>query len=237
MEQEFTPQTVEAVLGGPKQPGSGHPYWQRIPLHIDFPERPAADGFATPSRIEFGYARSSPEMFNAVGSRVDDGVNEVHLPVIDVDGGAELQEVHDSKVILMADPNRQRTDKEIPSYGPHSLLRDVLGDNGIEVEVFDYPVEQYAKMMATNYIVGQRVAALVLRSKGQGVFDVVDSTKNGHNHVFIQRPFQELDHKRLIEELGRLGIISPSWQGIVEDEGMGIVRTPWTEKSAKHISS
>lgn len=205
----------------------------RTPLHIDFPRNKGAGDFAPPYDVE---DLSDPEEFNAIGSRVQAG-GPTHLPIIDADGGAILQAVKGSKVILGAVYDNCRNDDEPPAYRPRSLLRDVLGDNGIDLEVFDQPEQKWSSMMQSYHTVGQRVTSIVLRAPEEGAFDVVDSTHDGHSHVYIQHNFQELDHRTLIAELGNIGIISRAWQELTQKENQGFLRAPWVEKSVAHMPS
>jgi hypothetical protein len=214
LEREFSPQVVQRIL--PKSDAAGY---HRTPLHIDFPERQLENDFAPVSDIEAACASSNPEVFNAIGSRFESGA-PAHYPVIDINGGAELQTVKGSKVII----NTWSTfDSRYPwkDYSPQSLLRDVLGDSGIDVEVFHLPHRKITRWT---------VESLVLRSNEEDIFDVADSTQEYHSHLYIQQAFGETDHQTLISELGSLGILSPRWQMITKKEGMSIVRTPWTEK-------
>lgn len=246
LEREFTPELTQQILGRyyPDDARRNCDYRQRSPLHIDFTHHQAVGGFAP----AFG-AKSldDAEEFNAVGSRVGtDGTT--HMPVIDADGGASVQEVKGSKVIIYPAPQspinsyqvglqRFSFGRETISYTPGSLLRDVLGDNGIDLEVFEEPQQQWRPAAESYEIAGKKLTAIVLRARERDVFDVVDSTKERHSHVYIQREFQESDHQTLITELGSLGIITARWQQIVEHEGMGIVRTPWTEKATAKQTS
>jgi hypothetical protein len=127
--------------------------------------------------------------------------------------------------------------KESTGYGPQSLLRDVLGDNGIDLEVFEYEAEELDTMMMSYRNKGRRVGAIVLRAPEEEVFDVADSTQEGHSHVYIQRKFGETDHQTLISELGSIGIVSEVWCKLTLDEKQGFLRTPWTEKSVAAMPS
>lgn len=248
IEKEFTPEVVETILGGPNRPGSGQPHWQRTPLHVDFQE----GSHGETSESAFPKATTTvhtdfAEDFNAIGSRVKDSANAVHLPVLDLDGGAETQAVKGSKVMIGKSPakrvsyqiglSRYSFKPEAKSYGPRSLLRDVLGDNGIDLEVFEFPVTEYSRMTAQTSIVGTQVTAIVLRATESGIFEVAQSTQEGHSHLYIQAPFSDDDHRTLISELGSIGMISPHWEEITEAHGMGIVRSPWTKKAVTHQPS
>lgn len=217
-------------------------------MHIDYPEglqaEPAEAVQVAPEDI------GDPNIFNAVGSLHERGYPKVHRPVIDLDGGARLQEVRGSKVIVYPAPQQPGESYQVglshfefpaetPSYRPDSMLRDVLGDNGIDLEVFSEPVQKRERMTQSYALAGQEVTAIVLRERDrkENMFDVVDSTQEGHSHLYIQRAFNDADHRTLISELGKVGIVSRRWQAITEQAGMGIVRAPWTEKSVTNMPS
>lgn len=232
LQREFSPAVLGRIV--PTDLSAEPDNHLRTPLHIDYPEKSWAEPAAA-APIEAGEI-GDPDIFNAVGSLHERGQPKVHRPVIDVDGGARLQEVRGSKVIARAYPDHDHDREETPSYGPNSLLRDVLGDNGIDLEVFSATTEKWSHMMQSYSLAGKRVTAIVLRERDgkKDMFDVVDSTQEGHSHLYIQRAFNDTDHQTLISELGNLGIISRRWQEITEQAGMGIVRTPWTEKEVSH---
>jgi hypothetical protein len=230
IEKEFSPKVIDAIL--PKEPMATSRL--RTPLHVDFPDR-SDDEITQAEQLDVTEIDDDPERFNAVGSRFASGAN-VHTPVIDIDGGAMFQQVARGKSKVIIHPAHSG-DQEFPKYGPTSLIKDVLGDYGIDVEVFQQPEEQYASMMASYQVVGLRLTSLVLRSDDPDMFDAADSTQRGHNHLYIQTTFEDVDHRTLISELGSLGIVSRRWQKIVSQEGMGIVRTPWTEKAITHRPS
>lgn len=240
MSKEFTPETVNVVLGKVRTdlPDKYEVEYgiiaKRTPLHVDYGRGP---GFA-PSR-EAASIEDADE-FNAVGSRVNrsstDLLAEAHLPVLDLDGGAKVQVVKaGSKAILYANPvGGAEREKLAGKYGPSSMLRDVLGDNGIDVEVFQSGVQTYSPFTERSYYHGNRVVALALRTKEPEVFVAIDSTQEGHSHLYIQQPFSAEDHKTLIDELGNTGVVSEHWQQLTAREGMGIVRTPWTKRKGIH---
>lgn len=213
MKRAFTPATKREVLG---YVADDHPHINRIlhrtPLYIDLGEAVQGLESASPQRTS---ETGNLDRFNAVGSRVDAG-GQRHLPVVEVDGGAKLQTERGSKAILEAVIERHY--EGTGTYSPSSQLRDVLGDNGISLEVFDAPV---------RHMIGKRVTAVVLRTKEDGTFDVAGSMHGGQSHVYIQRAFSESDHATLIAELGNIGIVSPAWQQFAEQEGMGVVMAPW----------
>ena len=72
------------------------------------------------------------------------------------------------------------------------------------------------------------------RSKEPNIFTAVDSTQKKHSHLYIQQIFGAVDHRTLIDELGNIGVIGEEWQQLTEQEGMGIVRTPWTKREGVH---
>ncbi len=232
--KEFSQKTIDMILPTDYR-GAEVPSRLRTPLHIEFPADSTED-ISQAEEIDL-LQTDDPKVFNAIGSGLMNGA-DVHYPVIDVDGGAKLQKVsgNKSKVIVAARPDNE-SDKKTFQYGPRSLLRDVLGDNGISLEIFDEPVYEYAPMMARTYWVGKRVTAIVMRADEKDTFDVAKSTQKDHSHLYIQRKFSDSDHATLIDELGDLGIISRRWQEIAEREGMGVVRTPWTEKAITHRGS
>ncbi|OVE79308.1 hypothetical protein BVY00_00570 [bacterium G20] len=242
MKKQFKAETVDIVLGKIRtdlKDTHGNQFGiiaKRTPLHVDYGPGP---GFV-PSRIAETIVDEYE--FNAVGSKVSrrDGLlEETHLPVLDIDGGAKVQTVGiGSKALIGAlhlYPDEAR--KYAGKYGPASLLRDVLGDNGIDLEVFESGVTSYSRTMQRTNFHGSRVVALALRTKAPDTFVAVDSTQEGHSHLYIQQPFGAEDHKTLIGELGNVGVIGEEWQQLTEREGMGIVRTPWTERKRFHKRS
>lgn len=242
MNKEFSPKTVKQVLGSGSLPiidGIGDRLTLKLtrsPLHVDFGPGPGFEPARLAANVE------NADEFNAVGSlvRTSDLRAEMHLPVLDLDGGARVQALKiGSKALLFALP--QRTNKDAKAfankYGPASLLRDVLGDNGIELEIFQNAVHTYSRMMERNYYEGDRVTALALRTKEKGAFAAADSTNEGHAHLYINRAFNAADHKTLLSELGNIGFIGQGWHKLAKKEGMGIVRTPWTEGQRIHRRS
>ncbi|GEM_PF-4328426 len=219
MIKEISPASTDMVL---KMVRHGESLLERTPLHIAFGEGP---DFAP---AELATDKNDPASFNAIGSQNSYephrfGSDKLHLPVIDVDGGVALQTVKTgSKAILTACHRNGE-------YTSDSLLRDVLGDHGIDLEVFQRSSVRPSMFGATAIALSQ-VEAIVLRSKNSGIFEAVDSTSEGHGHLYIQEAFGTSDHTTLIQELGKVGIISEAWLGLTEEAGMGIVRTPWTQK-------
>jgi hypothetical protein len=217
MKRDYSPETLSTV--------NGNGAFRRTQLHVDFGPGP---GFVSAEKIE---DHGSEERFNAIGSIVPNRANSIHLPVIDVDGGVKVQNKpfrgsHGfiSKAILVASHKGE--------YTPDSELRDVLGDYGIDLEVFQAPnLEPDGYMMESYRLNGARVGSIVLRSRQFHNFETVASTTKGHSHLYIQEAFHDEDHKTLINELGRVGIVSPEWQQLTEQEGMSIVRTPWTKRN------
>jgi hypothetical protein len=225
MRKEYSSETLRSIKGNEIYP--------RTPLHISFDSK----SNKVPARPLPSFDDEFKTRFNAVGSRVINRSGEIHLPVLDVDGGVIVQtrpfKPHQSssvKAILKA---------QYPGeYTANNDLKDVLGDYGFDLEVFQIPQLTHSNFTMATYFECMRVNALVLRSKDSEVFDAVDSTQKGHNHLYIQREFEEGDHITLIRELGAVGIISSDWQSMVEQEGMGIVRTPWTKKDvSRHRAS
>lgn len=212
------PETVKQILGTANLSSDGLPMGQsRTPLHVDYGSLPG--GFA---RAQETHQVNDEEIFNAIGSRVWTNP-EVHLPVLDLDHGATVQAIKlGSKAVVFASSKGK--------YDPSSLLRDVLGDNGIDAEVFRSPTMEHSNFMQRTYFRGMAVTSLALRSKDTDVFVAVDSTQERHSHLYIQQAFSDEDHKTLIDELEELGVITPTWRSIVEQEGMGVVRTPWTKR-------
>jgi hypothetical protein len=147
---EFTADTVSAVMGMRYDAPS---IVQRTPLHIDYEH----SGLAIPELL-LGIEWDDPVIFNAIGSanRSHPDCDVMHLPVIDVDGGARTTEFKlGSKAVLKAAYRGE--------YTASSDLRDVLGDNGMELEVFD----KHSRSGLHN-----EVGSIVLRSKKNGVFEV-----------------------------------------------------------------
>jgi hypothetical protein len=232
MKREFSPYTREKVMGHvlPEKPALKNLI--RTPLHVEFDNSRHIVSSQTLHGDHVPYGPQDPNSFNAVGSLnyTSKGAGNYHLPVINTDGGASVQQVnYGSKLIIRA--------AHEGTYAPDSLLKDLLGDYGIDLEVFSYPQLEHSVMMGETYYKGMRVDSLVLRSALRNVFDVAPSTQKNHNHLYIQQAFEKGDHEILISELGRLGIVSPRWQQITEAEGMGIVRTPWTDKEISHRPS
>lgn len=225
MERAFTPETIQAIVRNVPG-GAFSAYQERTPLHVNFSAGKTFVGAAPLLDVE----TKNQDLFNAIGSAVRHAEEESHLPVIDVDGGATAQHFkHGSKVVLGASHEGR--------YEPSSLLRDVLGDYHIQLEVFQHPTFRYSTFAAGKLYDGERVGAIVLRSTKQLLFEAVNSTTPDHAHVYIQREFNPTDHRTLIQELGKVGVISPAWQQLAEETGMGIVRTPWTQKQVDHTPS
>lgn len=194
----------------------------RTPLHVNFGPGP---DFA-PSRPAEGIEDRNE--FNAVGSRGAKIGPEGHLPVLDLDGGGTVQSVNvGSKAILYAihKIGFQSRRPYVGKYGPNSILRDVLGDHRLDLEVFESLVGQ-----GIGSPIGSAVTAIVLRSKERDMFAAVDSTQEGHSHLYIQNHFNGADHGTLLGELARIGILDKEWLRLAEQEGMGIVRAPWTKR-------
>lgn len=228
MTVDYSIETARKILDGPLNYSTNNPS-ARTPLHVNF----SALGDA-PSEQIINYEQHGdksvydPKHFNAIGSKIV-YANE-HKPVLDVDGGARLQNsLRGSKLILSTAYGG--------SYTPDSSLRDVLGDNDIDLEVFTHPTFDYNSFTKNSNYKKMSVGAIVLRSTRGSIFEVFDSTQKGHSHVYIQQKFSASDHQELIKELGTVGVIGPDWQKIVEKEGMGVLRTPWTTKPIREKSS
>jgi hypothetical protein len=229
MTKEFTHQTLSMVYGAEFSqdyhaelnivPSGG-----RTPLHVNFSNRTNH----APAEVIAGEDLNNPEVFNAIGSKRLD--SNKHRPVIDVDGGVKVTNRRNvTKAVLWASREGR--------YTPDSELREVLGDYGIDFEPFEHPRTTYDNVWGTNVIKGVFIGAVVLRSPLIGVFEAVDSTTEDHGHLYIQQEFEDSDHETLIRELGAVGIVSPAWRMLTEQEGMSIVRTPWTEKEITHRPS
>jgi hypothetical protein len=227
MTKEFIPDTINTVYGSKFQYDSNKalaPTEGRTPLHVEFSSRTNCE----PSQVISATDLNDPERFNAIGSKVL--YSKKHKPVIDGDGGVKVEHYRNSsKVILPA--------LYKGAYGPNSKLRDVLGDHDIDLEVFETPKSAWNSLDACYEVTGMHVAAIVLRSRRSDVFQGVDSSTENHGHLYIQTEFEDYEHRTLIQELGALGVVSPAWRMLTEQEGMGIVRTPWTEKEITHLSS
>ena len=220
--REFNPDTLRVVMGPESQTHTVMGI-ERTPLNIEFSR---VFSMAPSSVLGENEYSTEPESFNAIGSANRHGAHENdlhHLPVIDVDGGAIVTTAgrSGSKAIL-------KTVAGGGQYTPDSQLRDVLGDNGIDLEVFDKV--DYHPGGGWGGSVHTRVGAIVLRSKYPGTFVAIDSTQSGHSHLYIQRSFNSSDHRALVEELSGVGVVSERWLKMVKREGMSVVRTPWTEK-------
>jgi len=223
MTKEFTEQTVAAIRGGVD---IGYRLVaERQALHVDF----SSDGNIVPAECIDDESVHDPSVFNAIGSLAfsGDGAARGHLPVVDVDGGVDIQSTpRKQKAILGA--------KHKGFHKPKSMLRDVLGDYGIDLEVFPEVKDGYSRYTGRYY--QQVVSALVLRS-ARDIFEHVESTTRGNHHLYIQELFSEADHAVLIEELCATGIVSERWRKLVEQETMGVVRTPWTKKDYSRMNA
>jgi hypothetical protein len=209
MSSELSLKEIDRVLSG----------GTRTPLNVAFSTRSAH----MPARTVNSRDLRSKSKFNAVGSLAVYTDNKpFHLPVIDVDGGAMVQSVRKgSKVVVNAE-----YDGELKA---ESMLRDVLGDNGIDLEIFAVPAFYFDRFSGRGFS-HMDVGAITLRSAKKDVFVARDSTSQGHSHLYIEQAFSPEDHTVLLQELGAIGVISPGWLEMTENEGMGIVRTPWTKK-------
>lgn len=195
---------------------------RRTSLNVEYG---SGEIFITSAMVAFN---QSQKLFNSVGSLAlpPTVVNtpaqhrRLHLPVLNVDGGAEVDERNKGRTAVLKFLDLPGSgEKYVDNYRPSSFLLTVFGDYDIDLTVFPQPA-----------VGDQRVGGLVLRAKKEGTFKVFDSTQEGHSHLYIQQPFEDGDHQLLIEELTRAGILSETWQSIVEKEGMGVVRAPWTKK-------
>lgn len=163
-----------------------------------------------------------PALFNTVGSRVKNhDANELHLPVIDLNGGVIVQRLGAKAILYAPQLPEGKKEKTAKQYTPESLLRDILGDNGIDLEVFG----------------AHAVRAIVLRSRGKRPFMAKSSSSEGHSHLYVQQAFSKDNHAALLDELARVGIISETWAEYARVAGMGIVRTPWNTKRPEAESS
>ena len=221
LEKQFTDETVNAVRHDDHMIPLG-----RTPLYVEFSHR---SNCVPASTLEPWDYRQS-ETFNAIGSAnyFTTGQNEttpLHLPVLDIDGGAEtFRTRHGSKAIIYPlNPNQAR-------YPIHSDIREILGDNDIDLEIMQ-------SSRPGNGSVVTNLAALVLRSKSPAAFVAAESTQNRHSHLYIQQSFSHTDHFELLANLVELNIVSPAWHRLTVQEGMGIVRTPWTKKDLSHMPS
>lgn len=225
MDRRYSFETRQMVLGENIPEMSGR---IRTPLNVEFGNQ---FGFVEPE-ILHGFDNSVvPSIFNAVGSRVYNGQN--HLPIIDADFGAEVDAGRQGrKVVLNARGG---------SYTSSSSLRDVLGDNQIELEVFTRQgLKSTTEMGVVSHrmeITGPHVGAIVMRSAREGTFASVRSTTPNHAHLYIQQSFSDSDNAALIDELEKVGAISENWANLTRESGMGILRTPWTSKLESHFSS
>ncbi len=221
----------------------------RTPLNIPFAE--GNSNMVSASVLDLRQARlvKNKNTFNAVGSRVLERstVHPTHLPVLDVDGGAKMSEVRrpgytSYRLFMQAHSSRRGV------YSPDSLLPELLGDYEMSYEVFQSPRGRAESRYGVdprriNHSINTKISdfktlgvqSIMLRSRRFPIFDVVDSTTNGHSHAFINKEFSKGDHSLLLQEFTALGILSEAWTKLAEQEGMGVVRTPWTEKKIKHV--
>lgn len=212
-----TPEVAEAILGSFEREGETY---SRTMLHVPSGSDPNA---LHVERLSFTNVQD-PEVFNAIGflavrgpeEQLFDASQEIfHAPLLNVDGGALIQAVpgNRSKVILCADPHYPGT------YTPRNLLKDVLHNYGIEAEILEYQDGDSTK-----------VHTVTLRSDEPQVFQVAESSTEGHSHVFIQRLFSDEHHRMLLRALREVGAINPLWHRLAVTERMGILRTPWVDK-------
>jgi hypothetical protein len=225
MKKEFTSDTIESVLDGQITVIRDRIYSSgfRTPLHVPFSSRTNCAPGEPLNILEKEHEDQA--RFNAIGSRLL-GSSGIHKPVLDIDGGAEVR--NSDKAIIYAAYQGY--------FGPESDIEDLLGDNKISVTIFERPPYLDDSSHFTPKITPGGVRALVLRSP-RPIFETADSTSKGHSHLYIQQEFNDWDHRTLIKELGKLGIVAPAWQAMTEQEGMSIVRTPWTEKEITHFPS
>jgi hypothetical protein len=214
----------------------------RTPLHIKFQKDQTDMVPAEALDLEQARLKKYSMLFNAVGSRVvqRSDASPTHLPVLDVDGGAEIsvvqRETYASHRLVMSAFRRG-------SYEPTTELPELLGDYGIAYEVFHQPrgrlVARYMNGRSQKYIAKDLtdheslgVQSLVMRAR-EPIFRVVPSTQEGHSHAFINTEFTDSDNEILLSELCALGVVSKGWVDMARRERMGIVRTPWTQKHIK----
>ena len=145
-------------------------------------------------------------------------------------GGATVQSIRQGSKVVLGSHYSGRND-------PKSMLRDVLGDNCIELEVFPQAAFSYDRWDNQHRYSHMDVGAIALRSVKKDVFLAIDSTSKGHSHLYIEKAFSTSDHAVLLQELGAIGVISSGWLQMAEREGMGVVRTPWTQKEFKEMPS
>lgn len=159
----YSPEICQQVLGENRPYNDGG---IRSPLNIVFSGEWI---YGQPEILRDFSDRTDPDRFNAVGSKILNRTN--HLPVIDADYGA------------FCDPSREGRKVVIKGRGgrylPSSLLVDVLEDNQMSVEIFS---SQHLRTERTEGIItertkisGPKVGAIVLRSRREGIFEVVDS--------------------------------------------------------------
>lgn len=230
MDREFTAENMQLVAGNVSYNGNR---LFRTPLHVAFSDTPY---IVRAHKIFIGDkdTRSiDPLRLNAVGSLAltTEGQNGIHLPVIDVEGGVIVQKTkRGSRATVMA--------KHDGTYKPQSVLRDILSDHGIDLEVIHGARHNYDRFAShAERTVVHYVGAVILRSSQDDIFEDVDSTTRGHSHLYIQEAFEDDDHRTLLFELGEIGVISPMWFQMAEREGMGVVRTPWTQRKLNEYPS
>lgn len=219
MHKVFSPETVDAISGNVLFDGM---VLQRTPLQVQFSFRSSC----VPAEVITPEEAMLSECFSAIGSRcLNSGM---HLPVLDVDRGAKNTVYKNTYKTLLGSRGGQ--------YDPSSNLRDLLGDHGIDLEVFDTPLLDQYGFSGDTYSKGMQVSSVLLRSV-RPVFEVVPSTAEGHAHVYVQEPFSTTDHGLLLDELRAVGVLSDSWAKMAKQEQMGVLRTPWTAKDPNHYPS
>ena len=215
MSAEYSPSIINEILGNVEpEPTHGSALLRRSALHIDY-----GAAKQPPAPLYTVVDPNIPVLFNTVGSRVsNENIGELHLPVIDLNGGVIVQRLGARAILYAPRKPEDKKDKSTKEYAPESLLRDILGDHRIDLEVFG----------------AHEISAIVLRSRGKHPFIAKKSSNEGHGHLYIQQAFTKDDHAALLDELVKVGITSEKWAKLVQLAGMGIIRTPW---NMKHLAT
>jgi hypothetical protein len=169
----------------------------------------------------------NPFLFNAIGSLATQtaGKDPIHLPVLDVGGGVFVDpQLNGRRAVLYASRDGMQDLR--------SSLDFMLEDNhGISIKVYERcGVIPRGMLSPLRDLPGSLVRAVVLGSRKENTFVGFNSPTEGNGHLYIQRRFTPDQHQHLLIDMGHMGIVSKRWLETAEQAGMGIVRTPWTQK-------
>lgn len=210
MSGELNPHELRAVLGCDQ---IGSSILMRTALHGTFNEAGQLESYIPLGDAEDHHSRY---LFTAVGSRAVR--SEFHLPVFDANAGAELTTEHNGSVTQTLTLPTLSGEKPQPS----TALHDILARHKISCESTEISHPETK----------QTVGAIVLRaSADRSTFAVLGSSSEGHAHVYLQKQFSVNGFTVLVDGLHQADVISDEWRAHTIRDGMGIVRTPWTDKA------